>query len=439
LCNFYIKIEKCRKIQFEMKYIIAIFEKNRTIQNIFIMQNTLSSLNKTACQTPDGNLRGIIGAVIGDIAGSRLEFQDRFAKYNFKMFGSGTKFTDDSIMTVAIADALMHGKDFQSSMLEWGHRYPNGGYAKYFRKWLKSKSPEPYNSQGNGSGMRVSAVGFAAETLDEALALAKETALPTHGSKDGIEGAQAIAAAIFLAKQKTPKAEIKKYIETTFSYYLDGSTEDIQKMVPQLLDFQRSQALFTTPFAITAFLKGNDYEDVIRTAATYGCDTDTVACMAGGIAAAYYGVPLDLAKQAADYISDDLLAIINEFDGTSLESRHITPKDIHEWSRECVIVYGRSVNEGENGEKGSFEAHDPRHPREGYAIRTIGADFKDTSEDVKAFISYVGEHPEKVFLVMQVGIHKAGIPVEEIAPLFEPLRGKSNVYLPAEYIAYYDR
>ena len=403
------------------------------------MQNTLSSLNKIACQASDGNLRGIIGAVIGDIAGSRLEFHDGFAKHNFKMFGSGTKFTDDSIMTVAIADALMHGKDFQSSMLEWGHRYPNGGWGRTFRKWLKSKSPEPYNSQGNGSGMRVSAVGFAAETLDEALALAKETALPTHGSKDGIAGAQAIAAAIFLAKQKTPKAEIKKYIETTFSYYLDGSTEDIQHMVPQLLDFQRSQALFTTPFAITAFLKGNDYEDVIRTAVTYGCDTDTVACMAGGIAAAYYGVPLDLAKQAADYISDDLLAIINEFDGTSLESRHITQKDIHEWSRECVIVYGRSVNEGENGEKGSYEAHDVRHPREGYAIRTIGADFKDTSEDVKAFISYVGEHPEKVFLVMQVGIHKAGIPVEKIAPLFEPLRGKSNVYLPAEYIEYYDR
>ena len=406
------------------------------------MQNTLSSFNKTACQTPDGKIRGIIGAVIGDIAGSRLEFHDGFARYNFKMFCSGTKFTDDSIMTVAIADALMHGKDFQSSMLEWGHRYPNGGWGRNFRKWLKSKSPEPYNSQGNGSGMRVSAVGFAAETLDEALALAKETALPTHGSKDGIAGAQAIAAAIFLARQNKPKDEIKKYIEDKFSYYLDGKTEEIQDMVRQLLDWQKSQALITTPLAITAFLNGNDYEDVIRTAATYGCDTDTVACMAGGIAAAYYGVPLDLAKQAADYISDDLLAIINKFDGTSLESRHITPRDIHEWSRECVIVYGRSVNEGEKGEKGSFEVHSVRlnhFPREGYPVRTIGADIRETAEDVNALIAYVNEHPEKVFLVMPVGIDRAGIPVEMIAPLFEPLRGKSYVYLPAEYIEYYDR
>ena len=406
------------------------------------MQNTLSSLNRTACQASDGNIRGIIGAVIGDIAGSRLEFHDGFARHNFKMFGSGTKFTDDSIMTVAIADALLHEKDFRSAMLEWGRRYPNGGWAKGFRHWLKSRDPQPYGSAGNGSGMRVSAVGFAAETLDEALDLAEKTALPSHNSKDGIEGAQAIAAAIFLAKQNTPKDEIKKYIEDKFSYSLGWTNEEVRDTVSHFFPVQKSLALYTTPLAIIAFLNGNDYEDVIRTAATYGCDADTVACMAGGIAAAYYGVPLDLAKQAADYISDDLLAIINEFDGTSLESRHITPKDIHEWSRECVIVYGRSVNEGEKGEKGSFEVLSVRlnhFPREGYAVRTIGADIRETAEDVNALIAFVNEHPEKVFLVMPVGIDRAGIPVEKIAPLFEPLRGKANVYLPSEYIEHYDR
>lgn len=406
--------------------------------------NTLSSINRENCRNSVGNIYGIIGAVIGDIVGSRFEFKGKtFAKHNFKIFGSSDKFTDDSIMTVAIADALMHGKDFQSSMLEWGHRYPNGGWAGGFRHWLKSTDPQPYGSAGNGSGMRVSAAGFCAETIDEALDLAKKTALPTHGSEDGIAGAQAIASAIFLAKQKTPKPEIKQYIESAFSYSLDGDTEKIQDAVRlmRLIPKQTFLAKTATPIAIMAFLNGNDYEDVIRTAVTYGCDTDTVACMAGGIAAAYYGVPLDLAKRAADYISDDMLAIINEFDGTSLASRHITPRSIHEWSRECVIVYGRNVNEREHGEDGAFEVYSwsNRFTREGYPIRTIGADFKQTSEDVKAFVSYVDEHPEKVFLVMKVGIHKAGIPVEQIAPLFEPLRRKSNVYLPAEYIAYYDR
>ena len=406
------------------------------------MQNTLSSLNKTASQASDGKIYGIIGAVIGDIVGSRFEFQDRFAKPNFKIFGSATRFTDDSIMTVAIADALMHGKDIQSSMLEWGHRYPNGGWGGRFRDWLKSENPMPYDSAGNGSGMRVSAAGFAAETLDEALALAEKTALPTHGSEDGIKGAQAIAAAIFLAKQKTPKTEIKKYIEDKFYSCLYENTKEIQDMVKGLIPGMSFLASVATPVAIMAFLNGNDYEDVIRKAVTYGCDTDTVACMAGGIAAAYYGVPLDLAEKVADYISDDLLAIINEFDGTSLENRHITPKNVHSWSRESVIVYGCSVNEGENGEDGSFEVHGVRRNhfrREGYEIRTIGADFKDTSDDVKAFVAYVNEHPEKVFLVMKVGIGKAGIPVEKIAPLFESLRGKANVYLPVEYIEYYDR
>ena len=411
-------------------------------QNNFSMQNTLSSLNQAACQTPDGKIRGIVGAVIGDIVGSRFEFLKRFAKPDFKLFGSTTRFTDDSIMTVAVADALLHGKDLRSSMLEWGRRYPNGGWGGQFRGWLKSRNPEPYGSAGNGSGMRVSAVGFAAGTLEEALDLARETALPTHGSRDGIAGAQAIAAAIFLARQNKPKAEIKKYIEDRFSYCLDGNTEEIQDMVRHLIPGMSFLASTSTPLAITAFLNGNGYEDVIRTAVTYGCDTDTVACMAGGIAAAYYGVPLDLAEQAADYISDDLLAVINEFDGTSLESRHVTPKNVHSWSRDCVIVYGGSVNEGENGEDGSFEVHSVRSNhfrREGYAIRTIGADFKETSEDVKAFIAYVDEHPEKVFLVMKVGIGKAGIPVGKIAPLFESLRGKANVYLPAEYIEQYGR
>lgn len=379
-------------------------------------------------------IHGIIGAVIGDIVGSRFEFAEGAPKYDFKIFGAQNKFTDDSILTVAIADALLNKKSFVDAIWEWAHKYPYAGWGGRFRKWLKGTKDVQLDSIGNGCGMRISPVGFYANTLEETLELAKEATIPTHNSKDGIRGAQAIASCIFLARQKKSKEEIKEYVETTFGYNLDLTKEDITAFVNALGRGEGELAKNSVPIAIIAFLQGADYLDVIRTAVCYGIDTDTVACMAGGIAAAYYGVPVEIAKQAISYLSDDLLSIINESDGTSFKSEHTTPTDTSEWHRDCVIVYGGSAIEGVNGEEGSFDVHNARKPREGFAIRTIGVDFSETKEDAKKLIEYVEAHPEKTFLVKRVGLSKkTQLGAEKMAPLFAPLREKPNVYLPAEF------
>lgn len=378
---------------------------------------------------------GILGAVIGDIVGSRFEFLKTFPKYNFKMFGSANLFTDDTIMTVAIADALIHQKGFQEAMLEWGRKYPNGGWGGGFRKWLKSNNPQPYNSKGNGCGMRISPVGFYGNTLEEVLDLATKATMPTHGSEEGLKGAKAIASAIFLARQQKPKSEIKKYIEDNFGYNLDCTKEDIVNMVQHFEKGMGELAEYSVPVAIIAFLNGNDFEDTMRIAMTYGGDADTIGAMLGGISAAYYGVPMNIAQEAIKYLSQDILDVINEFDKTSFVSPRITPSNTLEWNTDCVVVYGRSVNDVENGEDGSYDVHNTRnrHKIEGYAIRTIGADFKETKQDVEAFVQYVEEHPQKTFLVKRVGIQKANIPVERIAPLFKPLKNTTNVFLPTEF------
>ena len=404
-------------------------------------EKALDEPEKVTQMEQSDKVYGILGAVIGDIVGSRFEFLKTFPKYNFKMFGSANLFTDDSIMTVAIADALLHKKGFQEAMLEWGRKYPNGGWGGGFRKWLKSDNPQPYNSKGNGCGMRISSVGFYGNTLEEVLDLATQATMPTHGSEEGLKGAKAIASAIFLARQHKPKSEIKKYIEDNFGYNLDSTKEEIVSMVQHFEKGMREMAEYSVPVAIIAFLNGNDFEDTMRIAMTYGGDTDTIGAMLGGISAAYYGVPMNIAQEAVKYLSQDILDVINEFDKTSFVSPRITPSITHEWNTDCIVVYGRSVNEGENGEDGSFDVHNTRnrHKIDGYAIRTIGADVEDTKHDVEAFVQYVKENPQKTFLVKRVGIQKANISIDVMAPLFAPLMNESNVFLPNEYREYYQQ
>ena len=390
---------------------------------------------KTEEKEQGDRIYGIIGAVIGDIVGSRHEFVDGFPKYNAKLFGSANKFTDDSILTIAVADAILNNRPYEDTIWDWAHKYPYGGWGKRFRQWLKGSKDVRYNSIGNGSGMRVSPVGFRAESLEEALRMAKESALPTHGSVSGIKAAQSIAASIYLAREKKSKDEIKAYVEGQFGYNLSMTKEEIQSMVEGFSKGEGELAEKSVPVAIIAFLNGEDYEGVIRTAITYGGDSDTIACMAGGIAAAYYGVPMALAKDAVCYLSEDLLAIINEFDKTALESPHITPNDTTEWNKDCIIVYGKSTIEGISGEDGSYEVFRKRR-NGGYPIRTIGVDFNETQKDVQGFVSYVEEHPEKTFLVKKIGLSdKSEIGADKIAPLFKPVVGKKNVFLPKEYIS----
>lgn len=392
-------------------------------------------------QTNNQRIHGIIGAVIGDIVGSRFEPRSKkIPTRPFKLFASDCSFTDDTMMTIAIADALLHGTSYKDAMLLWGNKYPAAGYGGNFRHWLKGEGRT--TSAGNGSGMRISPVGFRGKTLDEVLEMAKEATTPSHNSKEGIKAAQAIATSVFLARHGKSKADIKAYVEATFKYDLSQSEDDIK------LDVQRNRdsyfrAQYATPIAIIAFLNGTDYEDVVRRAVSYDGDTDTVACMAGSIAAAFYGVPVELAEQAAYYLPKDVLDVINAFDGTSLTNHKVTPPNVRRWSAETVVVYGCNADDTE-GEKGFLDTHFSKlynhRPMKGFPIHTIGTSMDVIKKDVQALIAKVEAEPEKTFVINDVGISKkTNLGVEVMAPLFAPLKEKDNVFFVKEYWAYYNK
>ena len=391
-------------------------------------------------QTNDQRMYGIIGAVIGDIAGSHHEFKKTFPQKRFKMFCADSSFTDDSVLTIAVADALLHNKSYADAFREWSKRYPAAGYGHSFRHWLKEGVGYQGTSAGNGSGMRISPIGFRGTSLDEVLKKAEEATVPSHNSRQGIKAAQAIATSIFLARNGKSKADIKSYVESTFKYDLDQTEDDI-KSATLSEDYNQELAENTTPNAIIAFLKGDDYEDVVRTAVSYGGDTDTVACMAGSIAAAFYGVPVALAEQAAYYLPTDLLEIINAFDGTALTNHRVTPPTVKRWSPNTVVVYGCNADDTE-GEGGYYNTHFGRYnrnPQKGFPIHTIGASMDDIEKDVQALIAKVKAEPEKTFVIENVGIgKKTNLGVEVVAPLFAPLKDAENVFFVKEYWAYYN-
>ena len=257
------------------------------------------------------NRKGIIGAIIGDIAGSRFEWNN-CKSTQFEFFTPACRFTDDSVMTIAVADWLTNHNDLSETMHKWGNHYPHAGYGGMFRRWLSSMSPEtrkPYNSFGNGSGMRVSPCGFYARPIEEALDLARQSAEVTHNHPEGIKGAQAIASAIFLAQKGESKQTIKDYIEKTFGYDLHRTLDEIRPDYDFDVTCQGS-----CPEAILAFLESNAYESAIRLAISLGGDSDTIACMSGGIAAAVYGVPDELIGQAEAFLDSNMIGAIHAFE-----------------------------------------------------------------------------------------------------------------------------
>lgn len=257
------------------------------------------------------NSKGIIGAIAGDIIGSRFERHNRKST-NFELFSPYCRFTDDTVMTVAVADWLISGRDLNETMYRWGRKYPHAGYGGGFRKWLSCPNPEnrrPYNSFGNGSGMRVSPCGFYARTMDEALQLAKESAEVTHNHPEGIKGAQAIASAIVLAREGFSRNEIKSFVEERFGYDLGRSCEEIRPVYRFDVSCQGS-----CPQAIIAFLDSEDYESAVRLAVSLGGDSDTIACMSGSIAAAFYGVPPFIIEKTLGYLSPEIMGVVEAFD-----------------------------------------------------------------------------------------------------------------------------
>jgi len=250
----------------------------------------------------------MLGAIIGDIVGSVYEWNNIKTK-DFPLFSNDGFFTDDSVMTIAVADALLNGgtaDNFIDSMKRIGRPYPNSGYGGNFNRWIFSDDREPYNSWGNGSAMRVSPCAWFANSLEEAETLAEMSAAVTHNHPEGIKGAQATAAAIYLARTDKEKGEIKNYIESKYGYDLSRSLDAIR---PVYLFNESCQE--TVPEAIIAFLESNGFEDAIRNAISLGGDSDTLTAITGSIAEAAYGVPSDIVTKVFHYMDDRLSAVIN--------------------------------------------------------------------------------------------------------------------------------
>lgn len=268
----------------------------------------------------------MIGAIIGDIVGSRFEFHNYRSK-DFDLFGKGCFATDDSIMTLAVAKAIMeamngeqpsignYGEVFYNKlssltvkfMQEIGRKYPNCGYGGRFYPWVFSSDPKPYRSYGNGAAMRVSSAGFAAKSESMAKRLAETVTAVTHNHPEGIKGAEATAIAIFMARNGASMDEIRECINRDY-YVLDFKIDDIRAAYRFNETCQQ-----TVPQAITCFLESTSFEDAIRTAISLGGDSDTIGAITGGIAEAYYGVPDAIREKALTYLDEELLAIYREW------------------------------------------------------------------------------------------------------------------------------
>ena len=263
----------------------------------------------------------IFGAVVGDVIGSPYEFnRNNIKTKNFELISERSQFTDDSVMTVAIShalcecktDGIMDEKKFKKAVIEsmqyFGRRYPYAGYGTMFIGWVFSEHPRPYNSFGNGSAMRVSPIAWAFDDLETVEKFAEISASVSHNHPEGIKGAQAIAAAIFMARTGKSKSEIKNYIENKYHYNLDRTCDEIRPFYHHIETCQE-----TVPEAITAFLEGENFEDAVRTAVSLGGDSDTLTDITASIAQGMWGVPEEIEKMIRSKLDDFMLFEIDKF------------------------------------------------------------------------------------------------------------------------------
>ncbi len=276
----------------------------------------------------------MLGAMIGDIVGSKYEFNNTF-DYDFEMFGGGCDFTDDTICTVAIADAILNGRNYQESLLDWCRRYPSpkGAYGGRFAAWIRSLNPQPYNSFGNGSAMRVSPVSWLFDDLSQVLEEAENTALPTHNHPEGIKGAKAVAHAIWYFRKsrfseeskdseneetkglknenakasKNENETIQGFMSIARSYYEDFDTRVYPKG-----KFDET-CMDAVPLSFYLLSQASSFEDAIRLAISHGGDSDTIGAIVGSIAEARFGIPQEIKDRAIDYLPKDMKEIYRSF------------------------------------------------------------------------------------------------------------------------------
>ena len=259
------------------------------------------------------------GAILGDIIGSPFEFDMGNKSKEFPLFSKSSTFTDDSVMTIAVGNAFLDAQpnaDIEwirrrliSSMKQYGRKFPRAGYGGMFRRWLKCDDPQPYGSFGNGSAMRVSSAAWLYKDLETVRSMARLSAEVSHNHPEGIKGAEATASAIFLARTGSTKEEIKAYIVDNFGYDLSRTCDEIRPGYHHVETCQE-----TVPEAITAFLEGESFEDVIRTAVSLGGDCDTLTCIAGSIAEGFYGISEELKQECRNRLPEELRKVLDQYD-----------------------------------------------------------------------------------------------------------------------------
>ena len=257
-------------------------------------------------------MKGIIGAICGDVIGSPFEFHPIKTK-DFDLFNVHSCFTDDTVMTLAIASWLIKDKTSKDVLIDelqtFGNRYLNAGYGRMFLNWLREENPQPYGSWANGSAMRVSPCAWVADSLEEAQDLAKKSSIVTHDHPEAVKGALATCDAIYLARIGANKDEIKEHVETRYGYNLSRSLDDIRPSYSFDVSCKGS-----VPESIICFLEADDYEDTIRNCVSLGGDADTQAAIAGGIASAFWEVPKDIVDESVSRLDDFLLDALIDFE-----------------------------------------------------------------------------------------------------------------------------
>jgi len=389
----------------------------------------------------------MLGAIIGDIVGSTRERRNVKTE-DFRLLPYGSKFTDDTVMTLAVAQWLMNDPshsegELVKSLQTLGRRYYRSGYGRMFRKWLLSDDPKPYNSFGNGSAMRVSPVGLYANSIEEALELARISASVTHNHPEGIKGAQAIAACIFMARKGESKANIKKYVSETFSYDLNRTISDIRPTYSFSSSCQGS-----VPEAIIAYLESKDFVDALRKAISLGGDSDTIGAMTASIAASEYDIPFDLANKCKRLLSIDLAEIMERFEhrhkirSIAYPNREFTPKRITKLNECEIFVFGSNLDGLHAGRAartammrfGAVWGQGVGLQGQSYAIPTMQGGVNTIKPYVDEFIDFARKRTDLFFYVTRIGCGIAGFKDEDIAPLFAKALDIANICLPKSFV-----
>lgn len=386
----------------------------------------------------------MLGAIIGDIVGSAYEF-NRTNDYNFELFPSSANFTDDTICTIAVADALLRGRDFGESLHEWCRRYPNpkGGYGGRFSEWVRSDNFRPYNSLGNGSAMRVSPVGWWCDNPYKVLTTARASAECTHNHGEGIAGAQAVAAAIMCCRQwrKSTSPYVDKTItpENILKYGLKRSLDIIGIAQPDgrfelNLNYYRNRfdetCGGTVPVALYIVMTSTSFEDAVRRAVSLGADADTLGAIVGSIAEVIWGIPEWMKAKALSYLPEEMLNVLSRFRrhlrGENDYSKRFIPEWINDLKPEEVFVFGSNLA-GHHGGGAARVAHQRFGAEWGvgygmtgrcFAIPTMHGPLESIRPYVRGFIRFAMEHPHMVFLLTRIGCGIAGFTDKEMCTLF---------------------